>query len=49
MYGIMYVGEGHYELKVNGIDFEDMKEAPPREWAAIARTGISFHMEGPKK
>ena len=36
-------------MEVNGVKYEEMTEAPPRERAALARTAISFKMDGPKK
>ena len=39
----------HYTLEINGIKYEEMDEAPPRERAALARTAISMMMHGPKK
>ena len=47
-----YEGEqfnGKYTLAINGLRYEDMDEAPPRERAEIARTSISFKMDGPIK
>ena len=35
-------------LNINGVNFEDMDEAP-RERAALARTAIDTKMQGPKK
>ena len=32
----------YYNLKINGIKFEEMSEAPPRERAALARSAISM-------
>ena len=39
----------NYTLKINGVDFSEMDEAPPRERAALARSAISMQMNGPKK
>ena len=36
-------------MEVNGVKYEEMTEAPPRERAALARTAISTKMDGPKK
>ena len=36
-------------MQVNGVQFFDMEEAPPRVRAALARTAISMQMTGPKK
>ena len=36
-------------MKVNGIKYEEMNEAPPRERAKLARSAISSKMDGPKK
>ena len=38
-----------YTLKINGVEFEDMAEAPPRDRAALARSAIIMKMDGPKK
>ena len=34
---------------INGVKYEEMTEAPPRERAALARSAIQMIMEGPKK
>ena len=34
---------------MNGVAFSEMDEAPPRERAALARSAISFSLDGPKK
>ena len=39
----------NYTLEINGVKYEDMAEAPPRERAALARTTITMQMAGPKK
>ena len=36
-------------MQVNGVLFEDMEEAPPRERADLARSAMSNNMNGPKK
>ena len=41
--------EGYYTLEVNGVEFSEMAEAPPRQRAALARTPISMKMDGIKK
>ena len=38
-----------YTLKINGVLFPLMNEAPPRERAALARSAITMQMNGPKK
>ena len=38
-----------YTLEINGVKFDDMSEAPPRERAALARSAILYQMEGPMK
>ena len=38
-----------YELEINGMNYKEMAEAPPRERAKLARTDISFQMIGPKR
>ena len=38
-----------YNLKINGVKYEEMAEAPPRERAALARSAIIMNMNGPKK
>ena len=38
-----------YTLEINGVKFEEMAEAPPRERAALARSAIEMNMDGPKK
>ena len=38
-----------YILEINGVKFEEMAEAPPRERADLARTAIQMKMDGPKK
>ena len=40
---------GEYKLKVNGVSYEEMAEAPPRERADLARSAITMNMNGPKK
>ena len=40
---------GRYTLEINGVNFEEMAEAPPRERAALARSTISTKMDGPVK
>jgi len=44
-------GPPHYDytLQINGVKFEEMEEAPPRERADLARTAIKMLMHGPKK
>ena len=39
----------NYTLEINGVKYEDMPEAPPKERAALARSAISMKMDGPKK
>ena len=39
----------NYTLTINGVKFEEMGEAPPRERAALARSAITFQMDGLKK
>ena len=36
-------------MEINGVKFDEMSEAPPRDRAALARTAISMQMDGPKK
>jgi len=38
-----------YTLRINGVKFEEMEEAPPRERADLARTAIKMQTHGPKK
>ena len=38
-----------YSLSINGVEFEQMEEAPPRERASLARSTITMQMSGPKK
>ena len=38
-----------FTLKINGVQFYDMDEAPPRKRAALARSAIKMQMNGPKK
>ena len=38
-----------YTLEVNGVKYEEMTEAPPRERANLARSAIKMSMHGPKK
>ena len=38
-----------YVLEINGVKYEEMSEAPPRERAALARTGITMRTKGLKK
>ena len=40
---------GFYSLDINGVNYYDMAEAPPRERAELARTTITMNMAGPKK
>ena len=40
---------GYYTLDINGVNYEDMTEAPPRERANLARTVIYMNMAGAKK
>ena len=40
---------GEYKLKVNGVRYEEMTEAPPRERADLARSAITMNINGPKK
>ena len=39
----------NYTLEVNGVKYEEMTEAPPRERADLARSAIKMQMDGPKK
>ena len=39
----------NYTLKINGIKYEEMDEAPARERAALARSAMSMKMDGQKK
>ena len=41
--------ESEYTLEVNGVYFSEMSEAPIRERAPLARSAISFSMQGAKK
>ena len=41
--------KGEFTLEINGVKFEEMAEAPPRERAALARSAISYQMNGLKK
>ena len=41
--------KGYYTLKVNGVEFLEMKEAPQRQRAALARTAITMKLDGPLK
>ena len=41
--------EDKYLLEINGVKYEDMPEAPPRQRAAIARTSLLMNMDGPQK
>ena len=36
-------------MSINGVNYEEMNEAPPRERAELARSAITMRMEGPKK
>ena len=38
-----------YTLEVNGVKYEEMEEAPPRERADLARTAVTMNTNGPKK
>jgi len=38
-----------YTIQINGVKFEEMAEAPPRERAALARSAITMNMIGLKK
>ena len=40
---------GYYTLEVNGVGFDDMEEAPPRDRAPLARSALIMNMIGPKK
>ena len=40
---------GVYTLNINGVEFSEMDEAPPRERAALARSAIKLSMHGAKK
>ena len=41
--------EGIYTLEINGLNYEEMDEAPARERAELARTAIDYQMDGQKK
>ena len=38
-----------YTLSINGLDYAEMTDAPPRERAELARTEIIYKLEGPKR
>ena len=38
--------EGHYTLVINGTSFLDLQEAPERERASLARSKITYKMDG---
>ena len=40
---------GYYTLEVNGVKFDEMDKAIPRERAALARTSITTKMDGFKR
>ena len=44
-----YEDDRYYTLAINGVNYEDMDEAPPNERADLARTVITMNMAGPKK
>ena len=40
---------GQYNLVIDGVKYEEMAEALPRERSALARTAMIMKMVGPKK